>query len=323
MNLLQLSAIYNAGETSLLFRILYLFCAILLALVVERWLPAWLARLCRLGVRVLSAFGIATSCFLLYAEWMPLGLRCPLCAVADVGLATVFIVSFARTSPKTSRAALVALAVSAAICFAYLIQFGSIPQLRRLAAAPPVPEWSPHRGEGKRLTIVEFADFQCHPCAMQEEVMESVVNRYRTQVRFVYRHLPLNRIHPYATKAAIASECAAFQGLFWKTERTFFRQQDNLPALLDSPLQASCIADGSAARRVAQDVDDARSLGLHATPSIIVGTMVAVGLTPASRLMALIDSELRDNRQSTSDGVFPAAASRSAGCSVGRPACGE
>ncbi len=56
------------------------------------------------------------------------------------------------------------------------------------------------------ITIVEYSDFQCPYCARFHETMKQVAANYQGKVRWVYKHFPLDSIHPYARKAAEASE---------------------------------------------------------------------------------------------------------------------
>ena len=59
---------------------------------------------------------------------------------------------------------------------------------------------------------------------------KQIQQRYPNQVHFVYRHLPLERIHPNARPAAEASACADAQGRFWDFHDTLFANQRALDA---------------------------------------------------------------------------------------------
>ncbi|HSL29372.1 MAG TPA: thioredoxin domain-containing protein, partial [Anaerolineales bacterium] len=59
------------------------------------------------------------------------------------------------------------------------------------------------------ITLVEFSDYQCPFCRRwHAEVYEPLLAAYPGQIRFVYRHLPLDSIHPDAISAAEAAMCA-------------------------------------------------------------------------------------------------------------------
>ena len=78
------------------------------------------------------------------------------------------------------------------------------------------------------VVIVVFSDFQCPYCAKGQTTMDSLRRKYPTQVKFLYRHLPLETLHPLAWPAAAASECAADQGKFTAYHDLLFRLQDSL-----------------------------------------------------------------------------------------------
>ena len=76
-----------------------------------------------------------------------------------------------------------------------------------------------------QITIVEYSDFQCPYCLRFHETMKQIITNYSDDVRWVYRHFPLDSIHPVARKASEASECANDQGKFWEyTDEVFVNQ---------------------------------------------------------------------------------------------------
>src|SRR4029077_706994 len=64
------------------------------------------------------------------------------------------------------------------------------------------------------ITVIEFGDFECPHCGQAEPVARELLAD--TDLRFVWRHLPLIDVHPAAQLAAEASEAAAAQGRFWE-----------------------------------------------------------------------------------------------------------
>ncbi|MFH1610573.1 MAG: DsbA family protein, partial [Patescibacteria group bacterium] len=79
-----------------------------------------------------------------------------------------------------------------------------------------------------KITIVEYSDFQCPYCSSFHTTMQQVMQVYPNDVKWVYRHFPLDSIHPVARKAAEASECAADQGKFWEYTDEVFANQKGL-----------------------------------------------------------------------------------------------
>ena len=61
---------------------------------------------------------------------------------------------------------------------------------------------SPMRGPSDaKVTVVEFADYQCPFCGQAEGLMTQVLASYPKEVRLVYKHVPLSTIHPQAMAA--------------------------------------------------------------------------------------------------------------------------
>ena len=66
------------------------------------------------------------------------------------------------------------------------------------------------------VTLVEYGDFECSYCGQAEGVIRELLASHGDDVRYVWRHLPLNDVHPSAQLAAEAAEAAAAQGKFWE-----------------------------------------------------------------------------------------------------------
>ena len=75
-----------------------------------------------------------------------------------------------------------------------------------------------------KLTLIEYGDYQCPPCVISFDVVEKVLARHPSDLRFVYRHHP-GRRHRNAIPAAKAAEAAERQGKFWEMHRALFEGQ--------------------------------------------------------------------------------------------------
>ena len=82
-----------------------------------------------------------------------------------------------------------------------------------------------------KITLVEYSDFECPFCARVLPTLKQLLANYGDQIRLVFRHFPLG-IHPYATKAAQAAQCAAEQGKFWEYHDKLFTEQSALSGLI-------------------------------------------------------------------------------------------
>ncbi len=100
--------------------------------------------------------------------------------------------------------------------------------------SPQTLQVAPHAGdhslgdEHAPITIVEYGDFECPSCRVAAPTPYLLLERYPSQVRFIYRHFPLEEAHPHALLAAEASEAAAAQGKFWAMHDVLFRYQTHL-----------------------------------------------------------------------------------------------
>jgi len=152
------------------------------------------------------------------------------------------------------------------------------------------------------VTIVEFSDFQCPFCARAIPIVKELRERYPEQVRIVFRHLPLDRIHPRARAAAEAAVCAHDQDAFWKFHDVVFENNRALTdedleghaaeAGLDVALFQQCVSEGKFKAKVAADVDAARELGITGTPAFFVNGILLSGAKPVEEFVTVIDREL-------------------------------
>ena len=69
--------------------------------------------------------------------------------------------------------------------------------------------------------MIEYGDFECPYCGQAEPVVRELLAD--TDVRYVWRHLPLTDVHPQAQLAAEAAEAAAAQGAFWEMHDLLLR----------------------------------------------------------------------------------------------------
>ena len=96
----------------------------------------------------------------------------------------------------------------------------------------------------------------------------------------MWRHLPLNDVHPHAQLAAEASEAAAAQGAFWEMHDTLMAHQGELEVddvhgyAEELELDADRLADEVRRRvyleRVSEDVASADASGVSGTPTFFV-----------------------------------------------------
>src|SRR5205823_13819114 len=141
------------------------------------------------------------------------------------------------------------------------------------------------RGRADALvTLVEFGDFQCPPCANLSEPINQLERDYHSRLRVAFRHFPLGN-HPHAREAALASEAAGLQGRFWEMHDLLYREQSVWSKAPDVRVLFSAYAgmlglnidrfkkdmeSEQAKARVKSDEQQALALGLATTPTIFI-----------------------------------------------------
>jgi len=147
---------------------------------------------------------------------------------------------------------------------------------------PPVNPDRDHWRGGARaaVTLVEYGDYQCPYSRMAFRAIQQLEQQLGGQLRFVFRHLPLTRIHPHALAAAHLAEAAALQGRFWPMHELLFGHQR---ALADPDLwgyadqlgldrgRLGVDLDGRTVwQRVQVDADSALESGARGTPTLFI-----------------------------------------------------
>jgi Na+/H+ antiporter NhaA len=147
-------------------------------------------------------------------------------------------------------------------------------------AEPVDPERDHIRGPvASPVTLVEYGDLECPYCGQAEPVVRELLRDF-SDLTYVWRHLPLDDVHPHARLAAEATEAAAAQGAFWEMHDLLFEHQDALRLTdlvgyadrlgLDVEAFRADLVDRRWAPRVASDVDTADLSGVTGTPTFFV-----------------------------------------------------
>jgi protein-disulfide isomerase len=167
------------------------------------------------------------------------------------------------------------------------------------------------------LTIVEFSDFQCPFCSrFYQQTLSKLEENYidTGKIKFVYRDLPLDNLHPNARSAHIAAECADEKGKFWEYHDILFEKQSEWSRLSATNLQNTltqyainmglddtdfeiCLKSQEMADEVNKDSLDAARYATTGTPTFFIGTekdgfVKLSGAQPFSSFQKAIDSQL-------------------------------
>ena len=150
------------------------------------------------------------------------------------------------------------------------------------------------------VTLVEYGDFECPYCGQAESVVRELLSRFGDDLRYVWRHLPLNDVHRNAQLAAEATEAAAAQGKFWEMYDALLAHQDALTPSdlgryaeelgLDVDRFWEALRHHEYAARVADDVASADASGVSGTPTFFVNGRRHQGAYDVDTLSAIVRS---------------------------------
>jgi Na+/H+ antiporter NhaA/predicted DsbA family dithiol-disulfide isomerase len=143
------------------------------------------------------------------------------------------------------------------------------------------PDRDHSRGPGGApVTLLEYGDFECPYCGQAERVIRELLSAHGDDVRYVWRHLPLNDVHPTAQLAAEASEGAAAQGKFWEMYDILLAHQEALGMRdivqyageldLDVERFTDELRRREYAPRVSEDVASADESAVSGTPTFFI-----------------------------------------------------
>jgi Na+/H+ antiporter NhaA len=162
---------------------------------------------------------------------------------------------------------------------------------------PVDPERDHFRGPDRAsVTVVEYGDFECPYCGQAEPAVRDLLTD--SDIRYVWRHLPLTDVHPRAHLAAEATEAAAAQGAFWAMHDLLLSRQDNLrlddlmsyadQLGLDRDRFRDELMSHVHAARVDQDVESADLSGVSGTPTFFINDQRHYGAYDIQTLTAAI-----------------------------------
>ena len=215
--------------------------------------------------------------------------------IAGIGFTVSFLIAdLAFDGPELAEAKL---GVLAAGLFASLLTWtvfrvtGLLPKPKRAVALlgdtdqltdliPDVDQDRDHvRGPADAsVTLVEYGDFQCPYCGRAEPVVRELLTD--SDLRYVWRNLPLTDVHPQAQLAAEAAEAAGLQDRFWEMHDLLLDHQDHLRIMdllryaqqigLDSERFHDDMMQRVSADRIAADLDSADLSGVSGTPTFFI-----------------------------------------------------
>jgi Na+/H+ antiporter NhaA len=212
-------------------------------------------------------------------------------ALSGIGFTiALFIVDIAIAEPARQDQARVGVLLASVIAFLLgwaifrITDSISPPEPVGLKLIRPVdPERDHIRGNPDApLTLVEYGDYECPFCSRATGGIDEVRDHFGGELRYVWRHLPLERVHPRAFDAARAAEAAGLQGKYFEMGIQLFEHQDDLE-WSDIYRYANAIGldierfdqdvrvhPTTVLHRVQDDAQDAELMDLNSTPTFFV-----------------------------------------------------
>jgi protein-disulfide isomerase len=164
------------------------------------------------------------------------------------------------------------------------------------------------------IVIVEFSDFQCPYCSQHTLTTQPVLDQEfigKGEVMWVFKHFPIQNIHPFAFAASVAAECAAEQEAFWQFHHRLFvdmavwSRPDNSTYFmelaaeyeLDTDAFATCMSGDASVQAVQGDMQDGSPF-VRGTPTFVVlyggqGRLIP-GALPANQFVAALAEMLAE-----------------------------
>ena len=166
------------------------------------------------------------------------------------------------------------------------------------------------------VLIVGFDDLECPFCArMNAELFPAIVERYKDQVRVVYRDFPIEQ-HPWALRGAVDTNCVGAQSGagYWNlvdyihahadeiggTEKTVAKANETLDNLareegkkqkVNEAALSACLAKQDATA-IKASAKEGEALGITATPTLFINGQKIEGAQPLQFVYRIIDEAL-------------------------------
>ena len=137
------------------------------------------------------------------------------------------------------------------------------------------------------MTLVMFSDYECPYCKRAEQTLDDLRERHESDVRIVFKHLPLD-FHQHARGAARIAEAireAKGDDAFWRAnERLFIMSPDLGPEVLEDLGREFGLDDEAIARALERVAEADAGLATHLRNALRTGTFCAYDPAPGTRV---------------------------------------
>ncbi|HXE74860.1 MAG TPA: thioredoxin domain-containing protein [Candidatus Xenobia bacterium] len=152
------------------------------------------------------------------------------------------------------------------------------------------------------VTIIKFEDFHCPFCRRAHGTLVELRKRYGDKLRIIHKDMPLEGLHPGATRSHVAARCAGEQGKFWEFQDKLYEvppkpSGEQLKAMaqglgLDVAAFDACVASNKFEAAIQKDFAEGEALGITGTPAFFINGRAVRGAHPLDVFVRVIEQEL-------------------------------
>jgi len=169
---------------------------------------------------------------------------------------------------------------------------------------PLVSDSDPQRGvKNSKITIIEYSDFSCPHCYVQEKVFLDVLKKYTDKINFIRKDYPSQDKESLSWQLAKIGRCVFAQDKFWDFYDAFFSYSSikEVPDIdsvlsnlsLDESMFKSCITSQEIEKDILKNIKEAVNLGVDGVPYFFINNKDYVGEMSFDELEKIIKFELR------------------------------
>ena len=167
---------------------------------------------------------------------------------------------------------------------------------------------APAKGpDDAKITMFEFSDFQCPYCGRSQATINQIYNKYKGNIKVVFKHLPLS-IHAKAKPAARAAMAAGEQGKFWEYKLKLMATMQNWGGGNEKALFTQYAKElnldikkfeedqkkESFGKIIADDMAVAQKIGARGTPTFVINGVIVRGAQPLKHFEKVIEKLLNE-----------------------------
>ena len=152
------------------------------------------------------------------------------------------------------------------------------------------------------LELVEYGDYECPYCGSAYPIIKDIQQKLGNDLKFVFRNFPLQKIHPHAFLAALATEAASLQNKFWEMHDIVFENQNELESenifrfgerLGLNPEQFKVdLSQKTLINKVEKDFESGMRSGVNRTPTFFINGKIYEGHWKNGDLLQFLQGQL-------------------------------